>query len=125
MQSNFRTTYSDCSSAKDWQMWFNANTCSLLTVTHNTSRFSYYIHGKHLRSVEHHTYLCFELAKEFSWNTHMDNTISSAMRSLNLLTLNVSGCSTNTKDRAYKAIVRPICKYAACAWDLSFDHGLL
>ena len=108
-----------CGWAKDWQMLFNADKCSHLTVTRKEAplKFSYSIHGKDLKSVAHHPYLGLELDKELDWNTHVDNTVKKAQGSLNLLRRNISRCSTDTKNLAYKAIVRPVLEYAACAWD--------
>ena len=108
-----------CSWAKDWQMLFNADKCSLLTVTRkrNPLRFTYNIHGKNLKLVEHHPYLGLELDKDLNWNHHAANTVNKAQRLLNLLRRNLSGCSADTKGLAYKALVRPVLEYAACAWD--------
>ena len=40
-----------------------------------------------------------------------------ARRSLNLLHRNLSGCSRETKDKAYNTMVRPILEYAGAVWD--------
>ena len=44
-------------------------------------------------------------------------TTTKAHRSLNLLRRNLSGCSCETKDKAYNTMVRPILEYAGAVWD--------
>ena len=108
-----------CAWAKIWQMVFNARKCSVLTITEKASplRSDYTIGGQQLEHVDHHTYLGVELAQDLSWNCHIDQTVSKAQRTLNLLGRNLTDCSRTTKELAYKARVRPTLEYASCTWD--------
>ena len=108
-----------CSWAKDWQMLFNADKCSLLRISKKkvNLKFQYSIHGKTLKDVEHHPYLGLELDQDLSFTQHTNQTVSKAQRNLNLLRRNISGCSETTKGHAYNALVRPVLEYASSAWD--------
>ena len=64
-----------------------------------------------------HPYLGLELDSTLSWNEHLKKTHSKAQRNLNLLRRNLHGCTTKTKETAYKTLVRPILEYASSAWD--------
>ena len=68
--------------------------------------------------VSHHPYLGVEIAADLSWGPHLNQTIPKAQRSLNLLRRNLYGCSPQTKEMAYKALVRPVLEYASSAWDV-------
>ena len=43
--------------------------------------------------------------------------MTKAHRSLNLLRRNLSGCSSETKEKAYTTLVRPVLEYAGAVWD--------
>ena len=102
-----------------WQMNFNATKCHVLSVTKKTQplMFPYTIGGQQLQYVTHHPYLVIELADNLSWGPHLDKMIPKAQRTQNLLRRNLSDCSQNTKDVAYKTLVRPVLEYASTSWD--------
>ena len=108
-----------CSWATDWQMLFNADKCSVLTITHRQSplKFDYTIGGKQLQHVTHHPYLGVELTSDLNWEYHINQTVSKSQRTLNLIRRNLYECSQNTKELAYKTLVRPSLEYASCVWD--------
>ena len=108
-----------CRWADVWQMDFNATKCHLLSVTRKKVpiRAVYSIRGVQLQQVEHHPYLGVELAADLSWGHNVDNVVPKAQRTLNLLRRNLWGCSQQTKDVAYKTLVRPVLEYAGAAWD--------
>ena len=105
--------------ARTWQMSFNPDKCSVLTITlkKNTIQSSYTMLGQTLQHCDHHPYLGVELASDMSWNHHIKGVTAKAQRSLNMLRRNLSGCSQETKARAYTSMVRPILEYAGCVWD--------
>ena len=80
-------------------------------------QFSYKIGDKTLKHVDHHPYLGVEFAGNLNWEHHINQVVPKAQRTLNLLRRNLTGCSQNTRDLAYKALVRPVLEYAGSAWD--------
>ena len=107
-----------CAWAKSWHMVFNASKCSMLTITKKASplKSDYTIGGQQVKHINHHPYLGVELAQDLSWNCHINQTVSKAQRTLNLLRRNLTDCSRTTKELAYKALVRPTLEYASCTW---------
>ncbi len=79
---------------------------------------NYIMHGQILSCAEHHPYLGVEIAKDLSWNHHINNIAKSAHRSTNFLCRNVSKCSADTKQAGITGMVRPKLEYASSAWDL-------
>ena len=105
--------------ARDWCMVFNPEKCYMLTITNkpNPRRSYYTMLGHTLQQVDHHPYLGVELSKTLDWGPHITNVIPKAQRSLNFLRRNLSGCSKDTKEKAYKSLVRPLLEYGSAAWD--------
>ena len=108
-----------CSWATDWQMLLNADKCSVLTITHRQSplKFDYTIGDKQLQHVTHHPYLGVELTSDLNWEYHINQMVSKSKRTLHLIRGNLYECSLNTKELAYKTLVRPSLEYASCVWD--------
>ena len=108
-----------CGWARDWHMTFNPAKCYVLSITNKSApiRSVYTMLGHRLQQVEHHPYLGVELSRNLDWGPHINNIIPKAQRSLNFIRRNLGGCSSNTKDKAYKSLVRPILEYGAAAWD--------
>ena len=104
-----------CRWADLWHMNFNATKGHVLSVRKKAQplMFPYTIGGQQLQHVTHHPYLGVELANDLSWGPHLDKMIPKAQRTLNLLRQNLSDCSQNTKDVAYKTLVRPVLEYAS------------
>ena len=103
-----------CSWAKNWHMRFNASKCSILTITKKIPiKSTYTIEGQALE----HPYLGVELSKKLSCDHQINQTVSKAQKTLNLLRRNITECSQMTKGRAYKALVRPILEYTRSVWD--------
>ena len=67
--------------------------------------------------MNHHPYLGVELADDLNWGHHIKNIVPKAQRTLNLLRRNLSGCSKETKDIAYRTLIRPGLEFASAAWD--------
>ena len=109
-----------CRWAKDWQMDFNPKKCYLLSITNKKQTplyFPYTLNGVQLAHVSHHPYLGVELDSKLDFNIHVSQTAAKAQKTLNLLRRNLHGCTTRTKDMAYKTLVRPSLDYASSAWD--------
>ena len=108
-----------CRWADDWRMDFNPSKCYVLSITKRQVPLSYpyTINGIQLEHVKSHPYLGLELDSTLSWNQQLKKTLSKSQRNLNLLRRNLHGCSTKTKETAYKTLVRPTLEYASSAWD--------
>ena len=91
-----------CSWDADWQMLFNADKCSVLTITHSQSPWNLITRSKRLQHVTHHPYLCVELTSDLNWEYHINQTMSRSQRTLNLIRRNLYECSLNTKELVYK-----------------------
>ena len=100
-------------------MKFNPEKRSVVTITRKQDvvHSSYIMLGKTLQHCDHHPYLGVELSSDMSWNHHIKDVTAKAQRSLNMLRRNLSGCSQDTKARAYTTMVRPILEYAGSVWD--------
>ena len=100
-------------------MDFNPSKCYVLSITKRQVPLSYpyTINGIQLEHVKSHPYLGLELDSTLSWNQQLKKTLSKSQRNLNLLRRNLHGCSTKTKETAYKTLVRPTLEYASSAWD--------
>jgi hypothetical protein len=104
---------------KKWSMEFHPKKCQVLSITKNRNiiRYPYELHGHQLEHVEEAKYLGVTITKDFSWNTHIEKVITKASRTLGFLKRNLQSGSTDIKERAYKALVRPLLEYSPCIWD--------
>ena len=104
---------------KKWLMEFHPKKCQVLSITkkRSTIKYPYHLHGHLLEHVESAKYLGVTISKDFTWNKHIDNITAKASRSLGFLKRNLQIRSLALKERAYKALVRPLVEYAPCIWD--------
>ncbi len=101
------------------QMSFNPSKCSVMRITRKRKLVisNYIMHGQILSCAEHLPYVEVEIAKDLSWNQHINNIAQSAHRSTNFLRRNISKCSADTKQASITGMVRPKLEYASSAWD--------
>ena len=78
---------------------------------------SYELHGHTLDSISSAKYLGITIQQDIDWDNHINNVANKANRMLGFLRRNLKINSSDIKDRAYKAFVRPILKYASSVWD--------
>ena len=104
-----------------WLMEFHPQKCQVLSITRkqNISHHKYTLHGHELEHVTEAKYLGVTITTDFRWNKHISNTTSKASKSLAFLKRNLQSGSSKIKERAYKAIVRPLVEYAPSIWDPS------
>ncbi len=105
--------------ADKWQMKFNATKCYVLRITNkkNPTLHNYTMHGHILEVVDQNPYLGVQFTSHLKWDTHIDNIVSKANRSLGFLRRNISKFPEDIKKKAYLAIVRPNLEYASSVWD--------
>ena len=54
---------------------------------------------------------------DLRWNDHVNEITTKANKTLNFLRHNLLTCLAQSKEQAYKALVRRIVEYSATAWD--------
>ena len=106
--------------AQNWQMRFNPSKCYVLRITRKKKNIltpQYEMMGSILEEVDHHPYLGIELDNKLNWNIQIDQCTAKAHKTLNFLRRNMYQCPKDTKEMAYKTLVRPLVEYGASAWD--------
>ena len=105
--------------ASTWLMRFNASKCCNMQFTqakiHCINKV-YYLHDTALAFSDHCKYLGITLQSNLRWDKHINEKIANASRTLGLVRRNIKTPSTNIRDLAYKALVRPKLEYASIVW---------
>ena len=104
---------------KSWQMHFNVTKCHTMRITSKKEPASmdFYIDGRKLSPEINHPYLGVMLSNDLRWNSHVNNIVAKANRSLGFVKRNLYPCTETTKRSAYVTIVRPTLEYATAVWD--------
>ena len=104
---------------KTWLMQFHPQKCEVLTISKkkNTHHHPYKLHGHVLKHVNEAKYLGVTISSDFAWNKHISNIVAKAGKNLAFLKRNLQSNSQSIKERAYKALVRPLLEYASPLWD--------
>ena len=104
---------------RKWLMSFHPEKCLTLHVTRKQNPLlgSYTLHGQTLKSVHEAKYLGVTITDDLRWNSHVTTTVDKANRALGFLRRNLKIGSKSIKERAYKALVRPILEYSSTVWD--------
>jgi ribonuclease P/MRP protein subunit RPP40 len=106
---------------RTWQMEFNPSKCHIMHITRQTrSRIPcpvYSLRGNDLDPVDTATYLGVDLHKDLSWGPHITKITGRASRTLGFLKRNIRTSSKTSKERVYRALVRPTLEYACAVWD--------
>ena len=100
-------------------MAFHPDKCLTLHVSrkHNPLLGSYTLHGHTLQTVHEAKYLGVNITDDLRWNSHITKTVNKANRTLGFLRRNLKIGSKSIKERAYKALVRPVLEYGSSVWD--------
>jgi hypothetical protein len=109
-----------CTWADVWQMSFNIQKCYVMRTKRGTnlSTREYSMKGQVLESTQQHPYLGLMLSNDFTWNKHIDQIVTKATRTLNLVRRNFStGTTTRTRNMLYKSFIRPKLEYCNAIWD--------
>ena len=101
--------------SKRWLMTFHPAKCYILRVTRKRKPLIHHYHmmGHQLEKVHHYPYLCVEISDKLRWDQHINKVTSKANRTLGFVRRNLSKCPQDTKDQAYKSLVRPHLEYAS------------
>ena len=103
----------------DWMMSFHPSKCQTMHITNKRRPLEsvYTIHGQTLEKVDSTKYLGINLHKTLSWKTHVDVISKRANNMCSFLSRNLHKCSKDTKEAAYRSLVRPLVEYASPVWD--------
>ena len=105
--------------ANKWEMRFQPAKCNIVQLTRNRIRKidgAYQLNQTALKKVSTIKYLGVNISSDLKWNDHVQKTCAKANNILNLLRRNFHKCSQNSKELAYKGLVRPILEYASTIW---------
>ena len=100
-------------------MEFNVKKCNHISLTNKRTvvTLPYYMHSQVLEHVTSYDYLGVRLTSKLNWKEHCDKTSNKANRALGLVKRTLQPCTPEVKERAYKAIIRPLLEYASAAWN--------
>ena len=98
----------------DWQMKFNVAKCHSMRVSRHLPdkqiKFEYSLHQQILEQVQSAKYIGITITDDLAWGQHISDLSSKATRTLGFLR------PRQTKDVAYKPLVRPQLEYASPIW---------
>ena len=101
-------------------MNFNRAKCHPLRVTrhqhHKQILFDYSLHNQTLENVQSVKYFGITISDNMNWGQHISEIYSKATKTLGFLRRNLAFAPRNTKEVAYKTLVRPTLEYAAPIW---------
>ena len=104
----------------DWQMKFNVAKCHSMRVTrHLPSKqihFNYSLQQQRLEQVQSAKYLGITITDNLDWGQHISEISSKATKTMGFLRRNLALAPRQTKEAAYKTLVRPQLEYAAPIW---------
>ena len=100
-------------------MEFHPGKCTTLPVTRRRQPLNsnYHLHNHQLEVVTSAKYLGVAITNDLSWDKHVNSICAKANKTLGFLRRNLKISSSQLKDTAYKALVRPILEYACTVWD--------
>ena len=106
---------------KTWQMSFNPTKCVVLRICTKKKRkilpTQYQLHGHTLEVVDASKYLGVTITDDLSWETHVQNVVCKANRTLGFVRRNLKDCTKPVKGLTYKTMIRPTMEYASTVWD--------
>ena len=93
---------------QQWGMQFQRSKCSSMSVTRSKTPFkcNYILKGHTVESVETAKNLGITISSNMTWNTHINNLTSKALKLLGYFRRNLQIKNEHTKSMAYKSLVR-------------------
>ena len=77
-----------------------------------------FLHQQRLEQVQSAKYLGITIRDDLDWGQHISEISSKATKTMGFLWCNLAFAPWNTKEIAYKTLVRPQLEYAAPIWHL-------
>ena len=78
---------------------------------------AYYIDGQKSSPVKNHPHLGVMLSDELRWNSHVNNIVNKANKSLGFVKRDLYPSPESAKRSVYVSVVRPNMEYATAVWD--------
>jgi Reverse transcriptase (RNA-dependent DNA polymerase)/Endonuclease-reverse transcriptase len=103
-----------------WLLPLNIDKCKSMRIVGSRTEeieCKYDIQGTTLEQVKKFKYLGVIISENLSWKEHIQYITNKASRMLGFLKGTMYGVSRMVKERAYKALIRPILEYCAVVWD--------
>ena len=99
-------------------MEFNPSKCAVIHVTRSKTAIpsQYTLYGETLDSVSSSKYLGVSLNDRLTWNDHIQNTVTSANKTMGFLRRNIRTKDQGIREVAYKTLVRPKLEYSSPVW---------
>ena len=97
------------------EMEFNPSKCTVIHITRSKSIVpsQYTLYGHALDSVSSSKYMGVTLNDHLTWNDHIQNTITSANKTLGFLRRNIRTKDSIIREVAYKTLACPILEYSS------------
>ena len=101
-----------------WDMEFNPSKCTIIHVTRSKTAIpsQYTLYGETLESISSSKYLGVTINDRLTWNDHIQNTVTSANKTMGFLRRNIRTKDPGIREVAYKTLVRPILEYSSPVW---------
>ena len=104
----------------DWQMKFNVAKCHSMRVTRHPPdkqiQFDYTLHQQRLEPVQYAKYLGLTITDVLDWGQNISEISAKATKTMGFFRRNLVFAPRNTKEVAYKTLVRPKLEYTAPIW---------
>ena len=88
-----------------------------LTHSRSPKHFNYKLGSSILKETDGHHYLGVYITNNLTWNKHIHQITSKANQTLGFITRNLYSCPQQTKEAAYRTLVRPLVEYSSAVWD--------
>ena len=108
-----------------WGLTFNTNDnkCKVMHIGKNNPCNSYVLNGKALPSTDEEKDLGVTVNQEFTWRTHIDNSIKKANSTMAWIMRVIIVKDITTMTQLFKTLVRPHLEYCVQLWSPQPKHG--
>ena len=98
-----------------WQMRFEPSKCYTLVITqkNHASHQTYTMSHSNIDQITYHKYLGIYISENLTWSREIR---AKANKVLGVLQRNLSCCTKDVKERAYRSLVRPLLEYSTTTW---------
>ena len=100
---------------------FDVAKCPSVRVTRHSplkqTKYSYSLHNQTLEQVTSAKYLGITITDNLDWGQHVSDVSTKATQTLGFLPWNLALAPRETKDVAYKILIRPKLEYASPVWN--------
>ena len=102
-----------------WGMKFHPDKCEHIIITRKRKPHisSYTLRGHQLKTVNQAKYLGVTISSKLEWKDHIETISKKANKTLGFLRRNLRSAPEETREMAYKSLVRPQLEYCSAVWD--------